>query len=92
VSLDADRVLQPCAMSEEVATALRTHIVNALPDAEVEVEVGSPGHYSLVVTSAVFEGKSLLAKQRLVYAAITPLMGDDRAVVHAIDRLETKLP
>ena len=79
-------------MSEEVAAALRTHIENALPDAKVEVEIGAPGHYSLVVTSAAFEGKNLLAKQRLVYAAITPLMGDDSAVVHAIDRLETHLP
>ena len=50
------------------------------------------GHYSLAVTSAAFEGKSLLAKQRLVYSAITHLMGGDDAPVHAIDKLHTRLP
>jgi acid stress-induced BolA-like protein IbaG/YrbA len=42
--------------------------------------------------SAAFEGKNTLAKQRMVYAAITHLMTGDSAPVHAVDRLETTLP
>lgn len=79
-------------MSQEIADQLRALIVTAIPDAEVAVEIGTPGHYSLQVTSAAFEGKSLLAKQRLVFSAISSLMGDDRAPVHAIDSIVAKTP
>ncbi len=71
-----------------LAEAIRT----ALPDARVVVEPQSPGHYALRVESRAFEGKGLLAKQRLVYGAIAPLMQGDAAPVHAIDRLETVVP
>lgn len=75
----------------DIFQQIKDHITEALPDAEVEVQ-GGGGHFAISVTSAAFEGKSLLAKQRLVYAAITPLMAGDSAPVHAVDRLETKLP
>jgi acid stress-induced BolA-like protein IbaG/YrbA len=76
-------------MSEQIAKQLHEAIVAKLPDATVEVTIGSPGHYSLAVSSAQFEGKSPLAKQRLVYGAIAHLMGGDDAPVHAIDRMVT---
>ena len=79
-------------MSEEIAESLRSAIVGAIPDAMVEVTIGSPGHYSLDVTSAAFEGKRLVDKQRLVYSAIASLMAGDPAPVHAIDTLKTHLP
>ncbi len=79
-------------MSEEIAARLRELVVAALPDAKVEVEIGSPGHYSLQVVSAAFEGQRLLGRQRLVFSAISSLMGDDRAPVHAIDAMQTKTP
>lgn len=72
-----------------VADALREAILTALPDATVIVSTGSAGHYALEVTSRVFEGKTMLAAQRLVYSAIAPLMKGDRAPVHAIDKLVT---
>ncbi|RMG99738.1 MAG: BolA/IbaG family iron-sulfur metabolism protein [Deltaproteobacteria bacterium] len=75
-------------VSEQLAEAIRA----ALPDAVVEVRPQSPGHYALRVVSAAFEGKGLLDKQRLVYAAIAPLMKGDAAPVHAIDHLETQVP
>jgi stress-induced morphogen len=79
-------------MSDETAGALNAAIADAIPDAEIEVIIGNPGHFSLRVTSKAFEGKTLLAKQRLVYSAITDLMAGDMAPVHAIDKLETLTP
>ncbi len=79
-------------MSEAIAKQLHDAIVAKLPESEVEVTIGAPGHYSLAVTSAEFAGKNLLGKQRLVYSAITHLMGGDDAIVHAIDKLTTREP
>ena len=53
---------------------------------------GAGGHFSIDVESPVFAGKSMLASQRLVYAAITPLMSGDMAPVHAVDSLRTRVP
>ncbi len=64
----------------------------AFPGDRVEVEEASPGHYRLRIVSATFEGKTRIAQQQLVYAAITHLMRGDAAPVHAIDRMETLLP
>jgi acid stress-induced BolA-like protein IbaG/YrbA len=75
-----------------IAEQLHLAISNALPGSEVEVTIGSPGHYTLRVVSREFEGKPTLARQRLVYAAIRELMAGDAAPVHAIDRLTTHTP
>jgi acid stress-induced BolA-like protein IbaG/YrbA len=75
----------------DVLVALRTAIEDKLPGARAEVN-GGGGHYTLAVTSAAFEGKSTLERQRLVYAAITHLMKGDMAPVHAIDSMKTSLP
>ncbi len=79
-------------MSEQIAKQLHAAILAKLPDANIEVTLGSPGHYSLEVTSTQFEGQKPLSKQRMVYSAIAHLMGGDDAPVHAIDRLTTKVP
>ena len=79
-------------MSEQIAKQLHEAIAAKLPSAGIEVTVGSPGHYTLAVTSGEFEGKTPLAKQRLVYSAIAHLMAGDNAPVHAIDKLHTILP
>ncbi len=75
-------------VSEKIVEAIRA----ALPDARVEVVPQSPGHYALRVESRAFAGKGLLAKQRMVYAAIAPLMKGEGAPVHAVDHLETLVP
>ncbi|HUH04587.1 MAG TPA: BolA family protein [Kofleriaceae bacterium] len=72
-----------------VMEAIRTAISAAIKDAAVEV-TGGGGHYSIVVVSPEFEGKGLLASQRMVYAAITDLMTGDNAPVHAVDSLRTR--
>lgn len=78
--------------AETIARQLHEAIVAKLPGSEVEVTIGSPGHYTIAVTSAEFVGKTTLAKQRLVYSAITSLMAGDAAPVHAIDKLITREP
>lgn len=78
--------------ADVIAKQLHDAIADKLPGSAIEVTIGSPGHYSLAVTSTAFEGKNLVAKQRLVYSAIRHLMGGDDAPVHAIDKLDTKLP
>jgi acid stress-induced BolA-like protein IbaG/YrbA len=77
---------EPEALADELAKAVRA----ALPDAEVTVEIGSPGHFALEVASAAFVGLSRVRQQQRVYAAIGHLMAGDAAPVHAIDRLITR--
>lgn len=73
------------------ASALRDAIVTLLEDAHVEIQ-GAGGHFTIEVVSATFTGKSPLERQRMVYRAIAPLMKGDNAPVHAIDRLNTRVP
>lgn len=70
---------------------IKARILEALPDAEVQVESGSGGHYALRVVSSAFAGKNRVAQQRLVLSALRPLMDGDYAPVHAIDRLVTEV-
>jgi stress-induced morphogen len=79
-------------MSEHIAKQLHEAVAAKLPDAKIEVTIGSPGHYSLAVTSTAFAGKTSVAKQRLVYSAISHLMAGEAAPVHAIDKLITSDP
>jgi acid stress-induced BolA-like protein IbaG/YrbA len=73
----------------DVCAAIRGSITTRIPNARVEA-TGGGGHYSIEVWSSEFSGKSMLASQRLVYAAIAHLMAGDRPPVHAVDRLTTK--
>jgi acid stress-induced BolA-like protein IbaG/YrbA len=74
---------------QDLTSALRSAIEAAIPGATAEVTDNGARHFALVVRSASFEGKRSLEKQRAVYAAITHLMGDDNAPVHAIDSMQT---
>jgi acid stress-induced BolA-like protein IbaG/YrbA len=84
--------IQPPHTPEAICAALRQAIGAALPDARVEVQAGSPGHYEIGVVSAAFAGLARVRQQQLVYAAIRHLMTGDDAPVHAIDRLHTATP
>ena len=77
--------------SEELLQSIEQHVLEAIPDAKVEVR-GAGGHFELDVVSAQFEGKRTLAKHRMVLQAIAPLMAGANAPVHAIDRLSTTTP
>ena len=74
-----------------ITDAIRTAVEGKLPGASVEV-TGGGGHYSIVVVSPEFAGKSMLESQRLVYSAIAHLMAGDAAPVHAVDSLKTRTP
>ncbi len=78
--------------ADDVARQLRERIEAAVEGAEVQVLPQSAGHFVVRVVSAVFADKSLVQRQQLVYAAITPLMSGDAPPVHAIDRMETATP
>ncbi len=73
----------------DVKAEIQKSIEGALPGASVDVMSGSGGHFEITVISPVFEGKTLLQKQRLVLSAIKHLMAGDTAPVHAVDRLTT---
>ena len=75
------------SIEEQICRAVEASV----PDSEVEV-IGNGGHFSLKVIAAVFEGKTSLEKQRMVYSALTELMSGMNAPVHAIDNLETLVP
>ena len=78
--------------ASSVSAQLRDAIAQSLPGAEVRVSAGNPGHFNISVVAEEFRGKTRLACQRLVYKAIAALMQGDRAPVHAVDQLETKVP
>lgn len=72
--------------------AIRSAILDKIPGAEIAVEGGSGGHFTIQVVSPVFSGKNMVDSQRLVYGAIAHLMKGDGAPVHAVDKLTTKTP
>lgn len=72
--------------------AIKSAILDKIPDASVVVDTGSGGHFTIQVVSSAFSGKNMVEAQRLVYGAIAHLMKGDGAPVHAIDKLTTKTP
>lgn len=78
--------------SEQTEKLLKQAIEAALPGAQVEVLTGGAGHFELRVCAAQFAGKTRVAQQRLVYASISHLMSGETAPVHAIDRMEIRIP
>jgi acid stress-induced BolA-like protein IbaG/YrbA len=76
----------------DIRAAIRSAILEKIPDASVQVDAGSGGHFTIAVVSPVFSGKNMVESQRLVYGAIAHLMKGDGAPVHAVDKLTTKTP
>ena len=67
------------------------YIQRALPDAAVEVQdkTGMMEHFLIRVVSKAFEGKNLLDRNRLVYAALNEPMTTGR--IHAVE-IKTETP
>lgn len=82
--MDIQRLDSP----SEIAAALHRAILEAIPDAEVEVSLGGIGHFEVRVRAKLFEGLGRVGQQQIVYRAIAPLMSGNNPPVHAIDRLE----
>ncbi len=72
------------------ATDIEAMIKEAIPDAKVIIEDlrGDGDHYSALVVSEVFKGKSRVAQHQLVYAALKGKMGGE---LHAM-ALQTATP
>jgi stress-induced morphogen len=77
----------PQPIEDEVSAAIQ----RAIPGCVVQV-AGARGHFTIDVVSTAFEGKSTLAKHRMVLGAIASLMAGDGAPVHAVDTLTTRTP
>ena len=75
----------------DTLNAIRTRVEAAIPGAQVEVQ-GGGGYFAIRVVSEQFEGKRTLQRHRMVYSAIAELMKGDDAPVHAVDRLDTRVP
>ena len=77
---------------EDIAEQVRVAIAAALPDATIEVRPQGPGHFEITVVDAAFEGLNRVKQQQLVYGCITDLMAGPTPPVHAVDRLECRVP
>lgn len=76
-------------VENSITDTIRTRIEEALDGAKAQVS-GGGGHFTIEVVWAGFEGKNMVASQRLVYSAIAPLMAGEAAPVHAVDSLITR--
>ncbi|MBY0401548.1 BolA/IbaG family iron-sulfur metabolism protein [Myxococcota bacterium] len=76
----------------DVAAQIRSAIAQALPEARIEVRPQGPGHFEIYVTDAAFAGKPRVRQQQLVYGAIAHLMSGPNPPVHAVDRLDCRVP
>jgi acid stress-induced BolA-like protein IbaG/YrbA len=86
------QILSAPSDAEDVVMRLREAIAETLPEASIEVKATGAAHFEIAVISASFEGKSRVAQQQAVYGAIAHLMRGDSPPVHAIDKLETRVP
>jgi len=76
----------------DVAEQIRLAIAETLPQATIAVRPGGPGHFEIDVTDAAFAGKPRVRQQQLVYGAIAHLMSGTNPPVHAVDRLDCRIP
>jgi len=72
------------------ASEIETMIKAALPDATVEIRdlAGDGDHYSAVVVSEAFRGKTRVQQHQMIYKALQGNMG---GVLHAL-ALQTSAP
>ena len=72
------------------AEEIKTMVKQALPDAVIELTdlAGDNDHYSIVVTSDAFTGKSRVAQHQMVFNALGGGMGTK---LHALS-VTTKIP
>jgi acid stress-induced BolA-like protein IbaG/YrbA len=75
----------------DICAEAKARIEAAIPGADVNV-TGGGGHFEIKVVSEAFEGKRIVAKQRMVYMAIKELMAGDAAPIHAVDRMTCETP
>ena len=62
---------------------IEKYIKEAMPDASIEIQdlAGYGNHYSAIVTSAQFNGKSKIEQHKMVYNSLKGKMGNE---LHAL--------
>lgn len=75
------------------AKTIESLIKDAFPHAEIEVRdlAGDGNHYAATVVDESFRGKSRVAQQRMVYAALKGKMDGPNGELHALG-LTTRAP
>ena len=86
------RILNSPVDTEPLARELRERIERELPGSRARVRATSGGHFEIEVECAAFAGKPRVRQHQMVYSAIAPLLAGDAAPVHAIDRLDCRVP
>jgi acid stress-induced BolA-like protein IbaG/YrbA len=86
------RILNSSHDTEPVAEELRARIERELPGARARVRCTATGHFEIEVECAAFAGKPRVRQHQMVYAAIAPLLAGDAAPVHAVDKLDCRVP
>ncbi len=78
-------------VGDNLTDAIKAAIETAIPESHADV-TGGGGHFSVVVVASAFDGLGMLARHRLVMGALSEIMAGDSSPVHAIDKLETRVP
>ena len=62
---------------------IEKHIKEAMPDASIEIQdlAGDNNHYSAIITSSQFKGKSKIEQHKMVYNSLKGKMGNE---LHAL--------
>tara|TARA_Y100001970_G_scaffold272780_1_gene369900 strand:- start:313 stop:543 length:231 start_codon:yes stop_codon:yes gene_type:complete len=62
---------------------IEKHIKEALPDASIDIQdlAGDGNHYSAIITSTQFNGKSKIEQHKMVYNSLKGKMGNE---LHAL--------
>jgi acid stress-induced BolA-like protein IbaG/YrbA len=86
------RIINAGPDPEKTLQQIHQSIEGAIPGAAVEARCASPGHFEIRVTSEAFADLPKLKQHQMVYGAITAMMTGEAAPIHAVDRLECRLP
>ncbi len=78
--------------TEPLAEELRARIERELPGSRARVRCTSTGHFEIEVECAAFAGLPRVRQHQMVYGAIAPLMAGETAPVHAVDKLDCRVP
>lgn len=72
---------------------VKTKIESSIPDslAEVSNPRGDDVHFSVIVTSNAFKGKSLIEQHKMVYAAFNNQFSNCGMPLHAL-QIKTQIP
>ena len=62
---------------------IEEHIKEAIPDASIEIQdlAGDNNHYSAIITSSQFKGKTKIEQHKMVYNSLKGKMGNE---LHAL--------